>query len=424
MYTITEINIPNGFSLIRVTDGHGTSRYGITAEFTNRFDGRWYIDIDVEKTWEYGNHNATLPNSITIRLMNGNVVVAEVVVTPDENGRWTHTFTDIPKHDADGNEIEYTIVELPIESWRPSYGGSTEEGFTIVNRYIPPAVIEDIPVQKVITGETPEQATQFRFTLTGQDNAPMPEGTTANGIKSISITGVGTGNFGSITFRTPGTFVYTIVEVNTGATGYNFDQSVFTLTIVVEEIDGALVITSRTLTRDGEPAQNVVFTNEYTGTPEPPSGTVILSGRKFWNHGTNAEASHPESITIIIFADGRRFITFALTAERDWRWTFEVPRYNDDGSVINWTVDEEDIPGYIKSIDGLNITNTHVSVDDPEAGPNDNDPSGRPPNQTGDYSNIWLWVSLTIASGGMILGMLIWIKQAGKNKEISVEQRQ
>lgn len=36
---------------------------------------------------------------------------------------------------------------------------------------------------------------------------------------------------------------------------------------------------------------------------------------------------------------------------------------------------------------------------------------------TGDFSNIWLWISLVTVSGGMLLGLLLWIKQLDKNKE-------
>ena len=390
VYTITEINIPPGFSLIGVTDGHGTSRYGITAEFTNRFDGMWYIDIEGEKTWYYGEHNVTLPSSITIRLMNGNIIVAETIVTPDENGNWTFEFTNIPKYDSNGNEIQYTIVELPIEGWAPEY---CDYGYDITNIHIPPAILDEIPVEKVITGdEIPAQNTTFRFNLVGQDNAPMPDSATSGNTHSITINGAGTTSFGSITFRSPGTFVYTITEVNTGTPGYIFDESIYTLTIVVEEVDGRLIITSRTLTRNEQNAERIIFTNEYIGTPiTPPTGTVTISGQKIWEHGRNPEANQPRYVTFMLLADGELFISFAVNATTDWWYSFELPKYNDDGSIITWTVDEEYIPNYRKSINGFNITNTHISVGDP------NWPDSDTP-QTGDSSMALLWITLMAIS--------------------------
>jgi len=392
-YTFTEINIPVGFRLISVTNGHGTVEYGIIAEFVNRFDGNWYIDIEGEKTWVHPD-GITLPDSIIVRLMNGNVIVRELIVTPDYNGYWHFLFENLPKHDTQGNVIIYTIVELPIESWSPYVNG-----FNIVNTYIPPAAIETIPVEKIIIGdETPLNDVQFRFTLTGHAGAPMPDGTSASGVRTIHILGEGIGNFGSITFRSPGIFVYTIVEVNTGTPGYVFDDAVFTLTIIVEEDDGELVIVSQTLTRNGEEAYRIVFINEYTGTP--PTGTVTISGQKFWNHGTNPEAGRPTFVTFMLFADGELFVTFMVDASTDWWYSFELPRYNQDGSVIVWTVDEQDIPGYRKYIDGHSITNVHHSVP-----PDDDRPPGPP--ATSDDNNLWLWAAIWAANLLGLIGVLL-----------------
>ena len=114
-------------------NGFGTAVEGRAATFTNRYNGPWSIEISGEKTWEYGEHIVALPANIALRLKNGNTVAAIAMVAPDENGKWLYTFSGIPKYDSDGNEINYTVEEIPVEGWNPSY-----DGYHIVNAYVPP----------------------------------------------------------------------------------------------------------------------------------------------------------------------------------------------------------------------------------------------------------------------------------------------
>ena len=123
-------------------------------------------EIKGEKTWEQGGHAIVLPESITVRLKNGNIVVEEITVAPDEHGKWHYTFT-APKYDADGNEITYTVEELPVVGFIPAYNG-----FDIVNTYIPPVEIDPPIIEKVVEGENVPE-TEFAFLLRGENGAPM-----------------------------------------------------------------------------------------------------------------------------------------------------------------------------------------------------------------------------------------------------------
>lgn len=199
-----------------IENGYGTVlEGGVEVIVTNTYTARPEVTIEGEKTWELGGYDeSVLSESITVQLKAGDLVVEEAVVTPDENGEWHYAFT-APKYDADGTEIVYTVEELPVKGFIPTYNG-----YDIVNTYLPPVEINPPIVQKTVEGENlPE--TQFRFLMKGQADAPMPEDSDGRS-KVVTITGSGEAELGTISFTEPGTYVYTISELNGGGGGWNY----------------------------------------------------------------------------------------------------------------------------------------------------------------------------------------------------------
>ena len=84
---------------------------------------------------------------------------------------------------------------------------------------------------------------------------------------------------------------------------------------------------------------------------------VTVNGTKTWNvpEGT----THPESITVNLYCNGSKIESKEVTAKDEWKYSWsELPVYSPDGmSKYTYTVDEEPIAGYNKTIDGFNITN-------------------------------------------------------------------
>ncbi len=71
-------------------------------------------NIKITKTWEHGNSKFEKPKSITLRVKNGEQVIESYTVTEQDN--WTHTFTGLPKYNAEtGEEIQYTVDEQAVE---------------------------------------------------------------------------------------------------------------------------------------------------------------------------------------------------------------------------------------------------------------------------------------------------------------------
>lgn len=382
-----------------ISNGSGTIPPGETVEVvvTNTYVGVVFTQIRGEKTWELGGYpDSVLPDSILVRLLHDGKVVEEVVVTPDENGQWHYQFT-APKYDADGNEIEYTVQEEPIYNFIPSY-----DGYNIKNTYIPPISVDPPLIQKVVTGENAPE-TQFQFLLQGQEGAPMPEGSTGN-TKVVTLDGSGQVELGEITFSHPGVYVYTITELHGGETGWTYDQASYVLTITVTQDNGVLTAT-QVLTKNNQEVSSVVFTNHYEKVEDPSK--VEISGDKTWMHGDNPEENWPDSIIVKVYADGVLIIQQQVTAKDDWHYSFELPRYAEDGHEIVYTIHEADVPQYGVVVDGYNLTNIY----DPDGNLTPSDP-GTPEDphlpQTGDTADVGLYLKFFVCSGLALAAVLIF----------------
>lgn len=99
----------------------------------------------------------------------------------------------------------------------------------------------------------------------------------------------------------------------------------------------------------------VLFVNVFGGTDEK----VLIEGTKTWQHGDNAPSNYPHSITVIVRADGVMSERFTISEAEDWRWSFEVPKYNEDGKEITYTIDEVDVSNYTATVNGYHLTNTY-----------------------------------------------------------------
>jgi|GEM_PF-1227560 len=345
VYALTEQDSA-GYTRGMVGNGFGVvGNEDIVIVQTNIYDGPEYIDIEGEKTWQ-APAGTQRPPSVTILLKNGSVT--ERTTTTDSSKNWRYEFNDLPKHDALGNVIQYTVEEIRIPGWRP-----VVTGYNIKNHYQPPLEDTAIEVEKAITG-VPPQAAAFKFILTAVNGAPMPAS------NEITVNGAGKASFGKITYTAPGTYVYTITEVDGKLAGWSYDASVYTLTVTVTENADGQLVASKALTKAGQPAEKALFTNRYDESGE----TISVRVTKIWQ----GEGTHPQSVQVQLYKDGTAQGTPAtLSSANNWTRTWSGL---EKGHV--WTVDEINVPeGYTKTIsgdavNGFVITNTKGAV--PETG--------------------------------------------------------
>lgn len=159
-YEIKESEAPDGYVLNEtpqtVTEEElrrvsGAEKPMVTKTFINEKPGESDPEtrtVGVEKKWIQGNSSAQRPGEVKVYLVENNVKTNKVVVLSEENG-WKASFSNLPKKDQSGAEINYTVSEEKVQDYNPAISGTQDTGFTITN-YTGDRVA--IPVTKIWKG--------------------------------------------------------------------------------------------------------------------------------------------------------------------------------------------------------------------------------------------------------------------------------
>jgi hypothetical protein len=164
----------------------------------------------------------------------------------------------------------------------------------------------------------------------------------------------------------------------------------------------------------GDAANGFVITNTKQPAPPEDGDEVVISGKKTWNHGANPASKWPKEITVIIKSKDI-IVAQRLAMPKKWAWSFSLPKYDAAGKEIKYTVDEAQVDGYIKTVDGWNLINTYSPGGEPGE-------PGQPPDgpNTGDESNLALWLTLmalSLAGLAAVVLLLIKLKKRRKKEE-------
>lgn len=103
---------------------------------------------------------------------------------------------------------------------------------------------------------------------------------------------------------------------------------------------------------------------------------ISISVTKTWDDNNNQDGLRPESVTINLLANGEKIDSVTITESDNWKYSFNVPRVDENGVKINYTITEDAIEHYSTniesfsndncpngckvSIDGYNITNSYT----------------------------------------------------------------
>ena len=195
--------------------------------------------------------------------------------------------------------------------------------------------------------------------------------------------------FDTMSFSNTGTYKYTVEEVAGNDRNINYDGNVYTVIIkVTKSGDYHAEIAYE---KNGTAYQGkLVFANTTKSSPPvivPDNYTVSVSVSKVWKDG--GSSNRPSYVSVQLYRNGNAYgNTVTLSESNSWRYTWS--NLDDD---YTWTVNEVNVPrGYTRIVtrsgDVWTITNTK---------PIDKIP------QTGDNSNITLWIALACMSAAGIL---------------------
>lgn len=327
-YTITEGDyFQEGYIQSGSTNFDGTIDGDVEAETTNTYVWTEMIEISGTKTWDDEGHEEERPQSVIVKLKNGDEeVVAQATVSgPD----WKYSFR-VPKYDKDGKEIEYTIEEVPVPYYQSDVTAS-EDGtvIDIKNTYQPPE-------QTTIEGEK-----------TWDDN------NNAAGARPESIK----------VYLKHGDIVVAEQEV-TAANNWHYS-------FTVDKTDGFGDEIEYTVDESQIPGYKAHIdghdiTNTYDGS-EPSPEYVELSGKKIWNHGSNPVENWPAELDVYLLANGEQIDKQTVSAANGWKYSFtNLPKYDGNGKLIQYAIDEEALAYYDKAVSGTDLVNTYNPGSRPE----------------------------------------------------------
>lgn len=377
-----------------VPDGYTSEQKG--NNFINTIDQAYTEEISGTKTWVIP--DGTPAPTITINLLkNGEVVDSREL----KNGKTEYEFTELPKYkiDENGKYIlddknmvqlnEYTVEEVIPDGYKNLYK-SEKDG----NNFINTKLVPDVDVEKEIESITKNGA-----------NIAIDEKATQGSVITYTITATNTGTTPLEHFKVTDTKNVTLVSVElpdslkdvTIATGnitagdnllgndnitVQSNESI-TFTVTYELIRADVIVENKTFingayaegTYNSETPDNNdddVLVDDDDDVPVevdyiPPYGSKTFV--KVWDDD-NYIANRPGSITVQLMNGTTKVRDeVTITPDEDGNWpsyTWDnLPLEDTNGNTINYTVVEDEVPGYeasectVNSEGHLTITNSY-----------------------------------------------------------------
>ncbi|WP_462421871.1 Cna B-type domain-containing protein [Salinicoccus sp. Marseille-QA3877] len=442
-YTVQEVDVAEGYTSAVNNNDHGNLVITNTSEPE-------VTEVNVSKAWEdEENQDDIRPDNVTINLLADGEIERTAVV--DADGDWEHTFTNLPVND-NGNEINYTVTENTVENYSASIVEESDNSFVVTNTYTPEETsvtavkawddsnnqdnvrTESVEVQLTADGkeigEPVTLSTENDWTNTwnglplNNDGEPInysveeldvPEGYTA------SINDEDHGNIIITNSYTPETIDVPVAKVwddndnqdgvrpnNVTVNLVDDEGKVIEQVILSEDNEWQYTFTDLPVNASGEAinytvtenavtdystsiAQNDDGVNVITNTYTPGETSVTVT--KGWKDKKNKDA-RPDSIEVQLTADGEEAgKAVTLSAENNWTHTWDGLAENNDGTAIEYSVEELNIPegykAFVKDDNHGNIIviNSYTTEDDetPEPGKDPEAPSeGKDPEDPKD----------------------------------------
>ena len=359
------------------TDGHGNTIYkifesvtgnyiteSVTSGTTTTITNTPTVTPSVTKHWL----GVTPAADVTVVLMRKTAqaqageTVATAVLT--ESGNWTHTFAAQPKYDSAGNAYTCWVEETLIGGasaadtaaqggFAISYGGSAESGFHVYNHSLGTVYVIKDWADAADPAKRPEdlQLTLQRTTETAPEESDWVT------VSDVTYTWTQNGDEWTTSFA--------------GLPQYDVEtQQPYTYRVLETVPEGY--------------AQTILVSTDGTfHFKNTLSGTVDVPVRKVWVDSNDKQGLRPAEITVELYRNGiatgtkltlkpnawQNFWNGLTGSASGWSGAFkDLPKYDEDGALYEYTVAEVPVPGgYIESYgrdeDGtLLVTNTAMGA--------------------------------------------------------------
>lgn len=363
------------------------------------------ISKTVTKTWKDNeNQDGIRPASVTVTLTGSNAV--SKTATLNEDNGWTATFENLPKRDH-GNIVAYNVKESDTAGYEASVV-KTEDGFQLINEHDSETTMRTVTLvwrdEDNRDGVRPDAVT---YTLHGSDGSEQKKTVNKddawndvvfedlpvyqNGQRiSYTLTESAIDSYANDIRSSGNTFTVTNTHipetVNVDVTkiwtdGENQDGNrPDSISVILTGSDGKRYTTTITAANNWKHTflKLPKFFNEgtqieYTLTEDTMSGysdvvekrsdyvfvltnkyspaTVDVTIVKKWNDDNDRDGMRPESVDIVLNGSDGKLYTGTLSTENGYTCVFQsVPKYHDGGTLINYTIAEEKIPGYTTTI--------------------------------------------------------------------------
>ena len=306
------------------------------------------IQIQVTKRWEdNSNVNNRRPESIKFVIKQNNSEIKSKVVTgnrtTDEN--WSYTFDNLAKYDENGQEIDYVLEEQEVNAddmkfYTGTTSGNRKSGFVVTNKFTVPN--ETIKPRVTIEWEDNSNNKNKR----PNDVKVVVKDNKGRIVKEGNVTGNPTDNSWTKEFEDVPKY-----DGNGKEIPYTVD--------VIPNNPNDLEFYVPSI--KGDKDKGFVVTERFT----VPGQTIDLNVVKKWNDDSNTRKKRPESIKLVV-KNGNDIVNEKVITGTGSEWTYtfkKLPKYNNDGEVINYTVDEQevnegDLLFYSKEVNNNVITNT------------------------------------------------------------------
>lgn len=276
---------------------------------------------------------------------------------------------EVQELDSKGNlmtsEDGFAVADK-TNTQKGTVGQATQAGFTNVYSVESTKVENAFKVQKKISGRNWTTSDAFTMTLTAEGGAPMPKGA-KDGVAMITLSqDAQVGNFGTIEYTKPGTYIYVIAEQTGDETALTFSKATYRATVTVTD-DGAGKLSAKTkiaqLTDDaGSAVERAAEAAVFTNTAKTGSLTVkktVVDGDSQREFGFTVALTDGDGEPVSgTFGEGEDAVTFA-----DGKATFTL-KHGGEKTIAglpvgaSYTVTEDAAEGYTTTADGAEGTVT------------------------------------------------------------------